>query len=330
MTTKSALPTRRPRPAKLPAVTPSRRALEMKAQKFIAASKSAGTLRAYGSDWEHFVSWCQAEALALPATPETVALYITALADTRRVSTITRRLAAISKAHQAAGLPSPCSLDHARVAEVLGGIKRELGTAPERKAPLLTVDLKRLLAKLPQSLLGMRDRALLLLGFAGAFRRAELVGLQVPDLAYSDDGLTVTLRRGKTDQEGAGRKVGIPWGSDPATCPIRAVRTWMKESEITEGPLFRNVDRHGKVAGRALTSQVVALVLKRWAGVAGLDPRVFAGHSLRAGMATQAAMSGASERSIMDQTGHRSVQMVRRYIREGSLFRENAAGKLGL
>lgn len=168
----------------------------------------------------------------------------------------------------------------------------------------------------------MRDRALILSGFAGAFRRSELVALDVADLAFTRDGLTVTLRRSKTDQEGQGRKIGIPYGANPDSCPVRVVQAWLKAAAIADGPVFRSINRHGRVLPGRLAPADVARVVKKLAERAG--------HSLRAGHATAAAVAGASERSIMNQTGHRSVQMVRRYIRDGSLFRENSAGKLGL
>jgi integrase len=179
-------------------------------------------------------------------------------------------------------------------------------------------------------LIGARDRALVLLGFAGAFRRSELVGLDVADCTFGKDGLTVTLRRSKTDQEGQGRKIGIPYGSNPETCPVRNIQAWLEVAGINSGSLFRSITRHGRVRPGRLSGIDVARVVKKLAERAGLDPAKYAGHSLRAGHATSAAIAGASERSIMIQTGHRSVQMVRRYIRDGSLFRENSAGKLGL
>jgi integrase len=179
-------------------------------------------------------------------------------------------------------------------------------------------------------LIGTRDRALILLGFAGAFRRSELVGLDVEDCVFGKDGLTVTLRRSKTDQTGEGRKIGIPYGSNPDTCPVRNVQAWLEIAGATAGPLFRSINRHGQVQAGRLSGIDVARVVKKLAERAGLDAGKYAGHSLRAGHATAAAIAGASERSIMRQTGHRSVQMVRRYIRDGSLFRENSAGKLGL
>jgi integrase len=156
------------------------------------------------------------------------------------------------------------------------------------------------------------------------------VGLSVDDCVFGKDGLTVTLRRSKTDQAGAGRKIGIPYGSNPDTCPVRTVQSWIEQAGILVGLLFRSINRHGQVQAGGLSGNDVARVVKKLAERAGLDASTYAGHSLRAGHATSAAIAGASERSIMAQTGHRSVQMVRRYIRDGSLFRENSAGKLGL
>jgi|SRR5665213_3245714 len=302
-----------------------------RALEFIHAAKAPATLRAYRADWGDFESWCWAHGLTcLPAAPETVALYLAERADVLKPATLTRRLAAIAKAHAAAGHDSPASLKHATVSEVLKGIRRTKGTAQTRKAPLLVNQLRTAIAGSRQDLLGLRDRALLLVGFAGAFRRSELVALDVADVAFTDDGLVVTIRRSKTDQEGEGRKIGIPFGSRAVTCPVRVLRAWLDAAGIVGGSLFRSVDRHGKLGTDRLSDRAVAIVVKRAAGLAGLDPEAFAGHSLRSGLATSAATAGASERSIMDQTGHRSVQMVRRYIRDGSLFRDNAAGQVGL
>jgi integrase len=210
------------------------------------------------------------------------------------------------------------------------GIRRTLGTAPVQKAPALTDDIRAMVDATDAGIIGTRDRALILLGFAGAFRRSELVGLDVEDCTFGKDGLTITLRRSKVDQQGVGRKIGIPYGSNPETCPVRTIQTWIEQASITSGPLFRSINRHGQVKPGRLSGIDVARIVKKLAQRAGLDVAKYAGHSLRAGHATSAAIAGASERSIMNQTGHRSVQMVRRYIRDGSLFRENSAGKLGL
>jgi integrase len=171
---------------------------------------------------------------------------------------------------------------------------------------------------------------LLLAGFAGGFRRSELAALRVADLETTPDGLIVRLGRSKTDQEGQGRPVALPFGSDPQTCPVRALRAWLDQAGITAGPLFRAIDRRGLLSGQALHADSVGYLVKRAAGRAGLETVEYAAHSLRAGLATQAAMNGASDLAIMKQTGHRSLTAVRKYIREGSLFRDNAATKLGL
>jgi len=299
------------------------------AREFARHSKAESTLRGYRADWRAFCSWCESHALCpLPAAPETVAGYIAECAERLKVGTIQRRLNAIAEAHKATGLDSPTSVGMVR--NTLKGIRRVLGTAARPKAPTLTDDIRAMVDATDAGLIGARDRALVLLGFAGAFRRSELVGLDVADCLFGKDGLTVTLRRSKTDQDGAGRKIGIPYGSNPETCPVRMVQAWLEHLGADAGPLFRSISRHGQMQPDRLSGIDVARVVKKLAERAGLDAAKFAGHSLRAGHATSAAIAGASERSIMNQTGHRSVQMVRRYIRDGSLFRENSAGKLGL
>jgi integrase len=207
------------------------------------------------------------------------------------------------------------------------GIRRSLGVAPSQKEPISPSEFRAMVKSRPETLHGLRDRALLLLGFSGAFRRSELVSLDVDDVVWGEDGLTVNLRRSKTDQEGEGRKVGIPFGSTPESCPVRSLRGWLKAAGITEGPLFRPV-KGPKVGAKRLSDKAVARLVKRAAKAAGLEPSRLSGHSLRSGLATAAAKAGKSERSIMAQTGHRSAQMVRRYIRDGELFSENAAAGL--
>lgn len=300
------------------------------ARAYVAASKAERTRKAYRSDWAAFEAWCAAQGLpSLPASPDTLALYLAARADAgAKVSSIARALASISQAHKAAGHTSPRGA--AQVQAAMQGIRRTLGVAPEQKAPVLVADLRAMVATLPASLLGNRSRAMLLLGFAGGFRRSELVALDVGDLDFGAEGLTVTLRRSKTDQEGAGRKVGVPYGSDPATCPVRALRAWLGACGRTEGAVFVGLTRHGRLTGERLDGRDVARVVKAAAGAAGLDATRFSGHSLRAGLATSAAKAGKSERAIMAQTGHRSVAMVRRYIRDANLFSENAAAGIGL
>jgi integrase len=183
---------------------------------------------------------------------------------------------------------------------------------------------------LPRKLQGIRDRALLLIGFSGGFRRSELAQLAVEDIAVGKRGLTIHLGRSKTDQEGAGRKVGIPYGSDPATCPVRSYAAWLEAAKLERGPVFREIDRHGHVGAQALHKDSVGLIVKRAAARIGLDASRYAGHSLRAGLATQAYVNGATELDIMRQTGHRSLATVRKYIRDATLFRDNPAARLGL
>jgi len=298
-------------------------------REFIRASKAESTLRGYKTDWRNFCAWCEGHGLCpLPASPEAVASYIADCAGRLKVGSIQRRLNAITEAHKAMGLDSPTAVGI--VKNTLKGIKRTLGTAAVQKAPALTDDIKAMVGMTDAGLIGLRDRALILLGFAGAFRRSEVVGLAIGDLDFGRDGLTITLRRSKTDQDGQGRKIGIPYGSNPETCPVRVLQSWLEVAGVTSGPVFRSINRHGKVRQGRLAPADVARIVKKLALRAGLDPAKYAGHSLRAGHATSAAIAGASERSIMAQTGHKSVQMLRRYIRDGTLFRENSAGKLGL
>jgi site-specific recombinase XerD len=304
--------------------------LTEQARQYIEDSKASNTRRAYRSDWADFTDWCQHHRrVTMPAHPETVALYLTDSAKGLKVSTLQRRLASISEAHKAAGHESPTQTSLVR--SVWQGIRREKGVAMAGKSPTLTTDIRAMIQHLPEGkLLSLRDRALLLVGFAGAMRRSELVSLNVADVVETEEGLIVTVQKSKTDQEGRGRKIGIPYGSDLLTCPVRSLRQWRKESNITEGALFRGVDRHGNVSAERLSDQMVARIVKRSLRAAGKEAASFAGHSLRAGLATQAAMSGVSERAIQDQTGHKSLPILRRYIRDGSLFRENAAAKVGL
>jgi site-specific recombinase XerD len=300
-----------------------------RAREYLHQAKAANTRRAYRSDWADFVAWCaKYRRQPLPAHPDTVAYYLADRSERLKVSTLQRRLATIAEAHRAAGHESPNR--HARVRLVWQGIRREKGIAQDHKKPALTKHIRMMVAHLPDTLLGARDRALLLLGFAGAMRRSELVGLDISDIAQADEGLVVTIRKSKTDQVRQGRKVGIPFGSSPETCPVRAIHAWLEASRIEDGSLFRPVNRHGQVRNARLSDWAVAEVVKRSLKAAGKSARGYSGHSLRAGLVTQAAMGGASERSIQDQSGHRSLIVMRRYIRDGSLFRENAAAKVGL
>ncbi len=313
-----------------------------RARAYARAAKAPSTLRAYRADWRDFTLWCEGRGTqALPATPETVALYLADRAETHRPATLARRLAAIAKTHAAAGHPSPASLSHLAVGETLKGIRRTHGVAQQAKLPLVTADIQKLLAHLPGeggggkgALAAARDRALLLLGYAGAFRRSELAALRVGDLLWVEEGLAVRIARSKTDQKGEGRKVALPCGQHPASCPVRALEAWLTSAGIdraaAQAPLFRAVDRHGRLLAAALHPNSVGEIVKRALRRAGYPDEAYGGHSLRAGFATQAARSGASAFAIMRQTGHRSVATVARYVREAELFRDTPAGRLGL
>jgi site-specific recombinase XerD len=304
--------------------------LGRQAREMLAASTAASTASANRSDWRHFTVWCDEHGLeSLPATPETVTVYLSALAETHKPATLRRRVATLAVNHRAAGYESPTR--SAVVSRTLEGVARTKGTAQAVKAPLTVEDLRVITRDhLPAGLRANRDRALLLLGFAGAFRRSELVGIDREHLGFVPEGVVVTLRRSKTDQEGAGRKVAIPYGQNPETCAVRALAEWLASAPISSGPVFRPVDRHGNVGAGRLTGKSIALTVKNYIQAIGKDPAAYAGHSLRAGFATAAARAGAEERDIMRQTGHRSTVMVRRYIRDGSLFRSNAASVVGL
>jgi integrase len=306
--------------------------LILKAKAFVVSAKAPATLKAYRSDWRDFEDWCRTRQLhALPASPQTVALYITDRASSLASGTITRRLTSITKAHQSSGFTdSPASTRNFIVGETLKGIRRTLGTAQMGKIPLLADDIRAIIAAGAEGPQGFRDRALFLVGFAGAFRRSELARMDVRDFKFTADGVVVDVPVSKTDQEGAGRKVGLPFGESPETCPVLALRRWLTEGKISAGPVFRKVGRYGHVSKRGLNRDSIGAMLKRAAARAGMRVEPLGGHSLRAGHVTQAAMNGVRERVIMRQTGHRSTETLRRYIRIGDMFRENAARGLGI
>jgi site-specific recombinase XerD len=300
-----------------------------RAAAYAEQSRSANTRRAYALDWSAFMGWCdQAGASTLPASPATVAAYAAHLADSGyAVATIGRKLASISQAHKLAGYEqSPARSEQVRT--VVKGIRRTKGTSQRQAAPATVPILRRLVDTCDDSLMGIRDRALLLLGFAGALRRSELVGLDLADLEWTIEGLIVTVRKSKTDQEAKGRPIGIPYGLD--LCPVRALRAWIDAAGLVSGPLWPHLDRWGHTGEKPITDRAVALIVKRHAAAVGLDPSLFSGHSLRAGLATAAAEMGMSALDIAQQTGHKSQEMVARYVRRGSLFRGNVSGKVGL
>jgi site-specific recombinase XerD len=300
-------------------------ALVERAKEYAADARASSTRRAYESDFRAFERWCTAQGLvARPAPPSVVAVYLTHLADSgRKVATLERALTGIVHAHRSHGFDWPRA--HPAIANVMGGIRRRLGTAPAQKTPVVDELLAAMLATLDEDLRGLRDRALLTLGWSGAFRRSELVALTVADVARSSEGLIVTLRRSKGDQEGKGAQKGIPYASRAALCPVRSLDAWLASAGITEGPIFRYIDRHGGIHGEALGDRSVARIVQRTAAAAGLDASTVAGHSLRAGFATTAAKRGKSLDAIMRQTLHKSERVARSYIRHAKLFDDNAA-----
>ncbi|MBL8572689.1 MAG: site-specific integrase [Hyphomicrobiaceae bacterium] len=282
-------------------------------------SLAANTIRAHQSDMQHYLGW----GGNIPATPSEVAAYIAAFAGKLAVSTIERRIATLSKAHDTLGVENPCRSP--LVQTTLRGLRRKHGTAQKQAKALTREDLFAILDAIGNGMKDVRDRALLLLGFAGGFRRSELVGLDVADIEHVRQGIIITLRHSKTDQEGAGRKIGIPHGRT-RHCPVAAVTDWLTRSGITEGAIFRPITRHGQLRPERLSGDAVSEVIRERLAAAGIDPEGYSGHSLRAGFATSAAQAGASTIKIRQQTGHASDAMLSRYIRDGELFVGNAAG----
>ena len=298
--------------------------LANKTISMIRGSRTSNTLRGYESDWNDFQQWCQKYSFKpLPADPKVIGIYLTDISESVKVSTVKRRLAGIAHYHLAEGYESPRMNSY--VKSVLAGISRSKGASQDAKRPILRDDLEAMLRKLPDSMQGIRDRALLLTGYYSAGRRAELVDLDVDDIEFEDRGMILTIKRSKTDPESLGRRVAIPYAPEPQLCPVNGLKRWLTASGIQSGPVFRAINKHGNVMSNRLTSQSVALVVKRTAENAGLDATQLSGHSLRSGFCTSAALAGVEERLIQRQTGHKNAEMVRHYIRESDLFRQNAA-----
>jgi site-specific recombinase XerD len=300
------------------------------AKHYVEAALSANTRRAYASDWSHFSSWCATHHFtACPADPVTVHLYLQSEVKAgRRVSTIERRVASIGWYHLDAGFESPA--DHAIVRRQRRGMRRELGRPPKKKTAAILEQLRAMLPVAP-TLHTVRDRAILLLGWAGAFRRSELAALDVTDCrAEGPKRLVITLRRSKTDQEGAGMTKVILRGEHPDTCPIRSLELWQKAGGITSGALFRRISRYGTTLDGRLSDRAIARVVQNGAKRAGLDPKLYGGHSLRSGFITEAYLQDVPEADIMEQSGHRSIAVTRQYRQVRDLRRRDAAGRVGL
>jgi site-specific recombinase XerD len=296
---------------------------------YAQAETAEATRRAYRSDWSDFTTWCAAHnATPLPAHVGIVAAYLSHLATTGlKASTIGRRAAAINHRHKLAGHEPPTNGEGVKA--TLRGIRRTLGTAPDQKAAITANTLRSMLDLCPNTLRGHRDRALLALGFAGAFRRSELCALQLSDLTETSDGLMIRIRHSKTDQEGQGQEIAIPRGA--RLRPVEAVQTWLAAAAISDGPLFRAIIwQNGTMVARdgPLGSENVAAVVKSYAKRAGLNPTTFAGHSLRSGLITSCVEEGASPVRIAEHSRHRSLDMILVYTRRANLFVDHAAAKV--
>ena len=289
------------------------------------AEKAASTRKAYGTDFRLFKAWCDGKGVSsLPASPETVAAFLASESKTTKPSTLGRRVAAIRYAHKLAHLDTPT--DSEAVKATLRGIRRTFGGAKVRKAPAVAAKIHSMVAMAPEGLTGLRDRALLLLGFAGAFRRSELVALDLADIEETETGLLVRVRRSKTDQEGEGVTIAIARGD--VACPAKALREWLNTAVIVTGPLFRAINKAGTVAAERLTDRSVANIVKAYAERAGFDASTFSGHSLRSGFLTSAAANGASIFKMMDVSRHKSVDTLRGYVRDAELFKDHAGAGL--
>lgn len=289
-----------------------------KVSEYLRASLSANSRRAYLTDINHFLVW----GGDIPASPEMVAHYLASHAEQHKVATLARRLVSIGKAHTIQGISSPINTELVRA--TMRGIRHTHGSAQRQVAPAVKEDVLSMVAGL-HGIKGMRDMALLLIGFSGAFRRSELVSLSVGDIEHCKQGVIAHVRFSKTDQEGRGRRVAIPFARG-SVCPVMALQQWLAAANIMEGPIFRAVNRHGVISDAQLTPQAVALIVKNRAFASGLDPSNYAGHSLRSGLVTSAAMLGVSSWKIRQQTGHKSDAMLGRYIRDANIFINNAAG----
>lgn len=299
------------------------------ARRYSRKSRSDATWRAYKNDWHQFESWCRSVALeALPAAPDTVAMFVASQADAGlSPSTVRRRLSAIRLVHLGAGQPSPH--ESLQVVEVMRGVVRNWGQPTEKKAPVLDDDIKRMADAVdPESAKGLRDRAILLFGFAGAFRRSELVALNTWNLDEQDRGYKVIIEKSKTDQDAEGQTIAILKQPDSPYCPVQALKDWLTVAEIERGALFRRMHRGDSIGNARLTAQSVALVVKDYARRVGLDYSRYSGHSLRSGFLTSAAQNNANIFKMADQSRHRSFDVLREYVNAADVFDEHAAKDL--
>ncbi|MDC1126506.1 site-specific integrase [Candidatus Pelagibacter sp.] len=300
----------------------------------LRSSKANNTIRAYKSDFNDFGLFCAQNGFkSLPSEPKIISLYLTHLSTKEvKMSTLKRRLVSIGVIHKLKG--HYLDTKHPSIIENIMGIKRRKGSFQKGKKPLLINDLKLLIDVIDkvnkEKIMRARDRSIILIGFSGGFRRNEIVSLDFDDLDFVSEGLKINLKRSKTDQYGEGSVKGLPYFDNSQYCPVLSVKKWIEISNIDSGPLFRRFSKGSKLTDNRLTDQTVALLIKKYLNLAGIDSKNYSGHSLRSGFATSAAESGVEERSIMAMTGHKSTEMVRRYIKEANLFKNNALNKIKL
>ncbi len=297
----------------------------------LKSSKANNTLRAYKSDFRDFGIFCAKHGFSsMPTQPKIVSLYLTHLSESSKISTLRRRLVSIGVVHKLKG--HYLDTKHPVIIENLMGIKRKKGSIQRGKKPLLINHLKEIINVIDEQKIEkikkLRNRTLILIGFGGGFRRTELISIDYEDLDFVEEGVKITLRRSKTDQFGEGMIKGLPYFATEKYCPVTSLKNWIYLSKIKTGPIFRRFAKGPILTHHRLTDQSVVLIIKNYLKLAGIENKNFSGHSLRSGFATVAAESGADERSIMAMTGHKSTQMVRRYIKEANIFKNNALNKV--
>ena len=298
----------------------------------LQSSKANNTVRAYKSDFKDFALFCAQNGFkSLPSEPKVVSLYLTHLSTKDvKMSTLKRRLVSIAVIHKLKG--HYLDTKHPIIIENIMGIKRRKGSIQKGKKPLLINSLKILINVIDEynkeDIIKLRDRSIILLGFSGGFRRSEIVSLNYDDLDFVTEGLKIYIKRSKTDQFGEGSLKGLPYFNNKKYCPVLSLKNWIEISNINSGPLFRRFSKSSKLLENRLSDQTIALLIKKYLKLAGINNKDYSGHSLRSGFATSAAESGAEERSIMAMTGHKSTEMVRRYIKVANLFKNNALNKI--
>ena len=308
------------------------KALQKETLLNLKSSKADNTVRAYKSDFNDFGIFCAQNGFkSLPSEPKIISLYLTHLSTKNtKMSTLKRRLVSIGVIHKLNG--HYLDTKHPAIIENIMGIKRRKGSVQKGKKPILINSLKKIINVIDQQkkeeIKKLRDRSIILIGFSGGFRRNEIVSLDYEDLDFVPEGLKIILRRSKTDQFGEGFTKALPYFDSSQYCPVVSLKNWLEVSRITSGPLFRRFVKGSKLSENRLTDQTVALLIKEYLNLTGIDSKNYSGHSLRSGFATSAADSGVEERSIMAMTGHKTTEMVRRYIKEANLFKNNALNKI--